>query len=456
MAGRRASRDAWNDTYLAEATKIVETAASYGIYTLLDMHQDVLSDAFCGEGIPRWALRVGPDKNFGEKHGFPWPLDRPPPEADLETRTHGPTLPIPTRFGCTKNQTKSTWPEREVSAAAASAYGQLYDSVNPHDPERGGYGAAGGPLGALLAPRGGHVPRTQLRPWVRADQRALRGQRVRESPSDGSGRRGPAQAAAGVRRSQRSDPGGGRGRAHLLCGRHLGRLRRAKVVREGFRRRRGRTLRQPQRPGVPLLRASAKRARRRLTSPRSARRGGSVGGMLTEFGSPGWFSRFTEAAAAAESLLQSWSMWEWKTFTKDAPGEDGNVQNAAWGADKTGVGGVVFTGSAVRPKVRRQLSRAYATAVAGETLTNSFDAESAVFRLSFRARLSCALPTEIFLPSAERYPSGFDLRGARRRCVVAVRRRRGRGLDRAIVDPARVKEGATVQSRPRRRGGSAV
>ena len=34
-------------------------AAEYGIYTLLDMHQDVLSGKFCGEGAPDWAIDTG-------------------------------------------------------------------------------------------------------------------------------------------------------------------------------------------------------------------------------------------------------------------------------------------------------------------------------------------------------------------------------------------------------------
>ena len=34
-------------------------AGSYGIYTLLDMHQDVLSGKFCGEGAPDWAVDTG-------------------------------------------------------------------------------------------------------------------------------------------------------------------------------------------------------------------------------------------------------------------------------------------------------------------------------------------------------------------------------------------------------------
>ncbi len=31
----------------------------YGIYIFLDMHQDVLSGKFCGEGAPDWAVDTG-------------------------------------------------------------------------------------------------------------------------------------------------------------------------------------------------------------------------------------------------------------------------------------------------------------------------------------------------------------------------------------------------------------
>ena len=67
------------------------SAGSYGIYTLLDMHQDVLSDKFCGEGIPDWAVDTGselwekkrvPVKPtyaylFSDAKGFPYPVDEP-------------------------------------------------------------------------------------------------------------------------------------------------------------------------------------------------------------------------------------------------------------------------------------------------------------------------------------------------------------------------------------------
>ena len=34
-------------------------AGQYGIYSLLDCHQDVLSEKFCGEGVPDWAVYTG-------------------------------------------------------------------------------------------------------------------------------------------------------------------------------------------------------------------------------------------------------------------------------------------------------------------------------------------------------------------------------------------------------------
>ena len=51
--------------------ELVSTAGEkYGIYSLLDMHQDVLAARFCGEGIPEWAVRQEVSGVFD----FPFPL----------------------------------------------------------------------------------------------------------------------------------------------------------------------------------------------------------------------------------------------------------------------------------------------------------------------------------------------------------------------------------------------
>lgn len=49
--GVQPSQDAFDDAYIKKLKYLVNAAAKRGIYTLLDMHQDVLSENFCGEGI---------------------------------------------------------------------------------------------------------------------------------------------------------------------------------------------------------------------------------------------------------------------------------------------------------------------------------------------------------------------------------------------------------------------
>ncbi|MHB1763103.1 MAG: cellulase family glycosylhydrolase [Acidimicrobiales bacterium] len=50
----------WNqataDAYLSKVQHTVDLLGRYGIFTLLDMHQDVYNQAFAGEGAPSWAV----------------------------------------------------------------------------------------------------------------------------------------------------------------------------------------------------------------------------------------------------------------------------------------------------------------------------------------------------------------------------------------------------------------
>ena len=50
--GFEPSPGSFNASYLAELTRVVVAAGAAGIYSLLDAHQDALSGATCGEGIP--------------------------------------------------------------------------------------------------------------------------------------------------------------------------------------------------------------------------------------------------------------------------------------------------------------------------------------------------------------------------------------------------------------------
>lgn len=57
----------YDTDYLASLSQTVQMLADHGIYTLLDMHQDLYSSTFAGEGAPEWATQTGglPNQNFG-------------------------------------------------------------------------------------------------------------------------------------------------------------------------------------------------------------------------------------------------------------------------------------------------------------------------------------------------------------------------------------------------------
>ncbi len=60
----------FNTTYYDIVRQTIDLLARYGIYTLLDVHQDGLSSKFClYDGAPLWVI----DKST-PRHPFPWPL----------------------------------------------------------------------------------------------------------------------------------------------------------------------------------------------------------------------------------------------------------------------------------------------------------------------------------------------------------------------------------------------
>ncbi|HEU4361208.1 MAG TPA: cellulase family glycosylhydrolase [Mycobacterium sp.] len=58
-AGVEPEPGVFDDAYLASIAQTVQTLASHGIYTVLNMHQDLYSSVFGGEGAPPWAVQTG-------------------------------------------------------------------------------------------------------------------------------------------------------------------------------------------------------------------------------------------------------------------------------------------------------------------------------------------------------------------------------------------------------------
>ncbi len=61
--------DTINSTYLDQVERVVDVLYKRGVYTILDLHQDVLSPRLCGEGAPEWVQTT--PQALG---GLPFPL----------------------------------------------------------------------------------------------------------------------------------------------------------------------------------------------------------------------------------------------------------------------------------------------------------------------------------------------------------------------------------------------
>eukprot|EP01126_Amoeba_proteus_P045922 TRINITY_DN516_c0_g1_i1.p1 TRINITY_DN516_c0_g1~~TRINITY_DN516_c0_g1_i1.p1 ORF type:complete len:518 (+),score=73.38 TRINITY_DN516_c0_g1_i1:63-1616(+) len=110
--GAEPQRGTFDPLYMREIQSIVDRSATYNISTLLDMHQDSISQLYCGEGAPEWAVTVNP-LLF---NSFPLPLGLP--------FSRDPVTKWPSPADCAKHQ----WADYQWSFAGADAYGKLYDS----------------------------------------------------------------------------------------------------------------------------------------------------------------------------------------------------------------------------------------------------------------------------------------------------------------------------------------
>ncbi|XP_028411016.1 endoglycoceramidase-like [Dendronephthya gigantea] len=102
----------FNETYLKTMVDLVTKAAEYGIYILLDMHQDVMSRRFCVEGFPSWTIDSEIAKNF------PFPLHEP---YKLDPETGFPSSEDCSRF---------SWATYYLTQAVGKSFENLYTNVD--------------------------------------------------------------------------------------------------------------------------------------------------------------------------------------------------------------------------------------------------------------------------------------------------------------------------------------
>lgn len=353
--GVEPQRAAFNDTYLDIIAGIVDMSAKHGIYSLLDMHQDVLSEKFCGEGAPAWAVEPG------AVPGFPEPLARPFPI--------NPATGLPFPEDCAKFQ----WPQYFETMAVNAAYQAFYSNRDGIANSwamfwlkvamrfKGAEAVLGYEL--INEPWAGDVfaDPSLIIPTV-ADRKNL--QPLYDMVS-GVVRAVDAQHPllfAGVTWDDT-----GVGFDHVPGG-------------DGYRNKSVLAYHFYIPPQIEL------QTTMRIRAADMARLG--CGGMMTEFNCGS-----VPEMEAADQFLQSWIGWEYKRFVPLT-----GFSDCLWLSNGT-----------VNAVNARALARTYARAVAGRTQLMQFSPATGVFTLVYRMDPQIALPTEIFASSQWYYLSGWEV-----------------------------------------------
>jgi endoglycosylceramidase len=112
-------KDKVDMSWFNKMDEIIDKAGSqYGIYTLLDGHQDAWAQKFCGTGVPDYVAAYG-------GNNFPIPLTNEPVPVD-------PSTGYPNRTVC-DSINDNNWPMFQFTRAISQAVGCLYNGVDGLD-----------------------------------------------------------------------------------------------------------------------------------------------------------------------------------------------------------------------------------------------------------------------------------------------------------------------------------
>jgi endoglycosylceramidase len=360
--GVEPQRGQYNETYLATLKYIVDELSKRGIYTLVDFHQDILSEKFCGEGVPLWAAEPHEDTP-----SFPSPLNKGQPFAVDENG-------VPSKADCDKND----WSSYQFSKATARAYQALYDN---YDGLRNAFQdywvklaqtfkESTGVVGYELfnEPWAGDIfsNPTLLVPGV-ADSVNL--QYFYDVVS--SGIRSTDDKHIIFFESTTWDDTVPVGFTHVPGG--DGWASKSALSYHFY--------------VPPNLNRESQFAARAKDAARL-----KCGAMLTEFN---FVPDENLTMDLADQYLQSWIGWEFKPFFP-ITGYGYNIYNQADGKLNT--------------RMVETMTRTYARAIAGRTLSMSFNITTHDFQLRYLQNSSCVLPTEIYVNTEYHYPNGYQVK----------------------------------------------
>ena len=378
------------DAYLAHVAATVDILAAHGIYSLLDMHQDVYNEAFNGEGAPDWAVCTGdpvtgtpvaPDNRQSWNQNYSEP-------AVVNVFNHFWNNDV---VGDLQGEY-----DRALGALAARFHGNQwvigYDLFNePFSAEI--YTAAGAAefdqrLKCAYAGRA-HQPANACPPGVPADgmipalRHAGSTQMVFYEPDVSADFGNPSFIGPIPFDNLVLN-------FHDYC-----------LVGGTFGSGSGNT------PDCNLTEPGtfSNKSRERQFSA-SAEQPHGPGWFLSEFGASDDLADISRMATLADQNLIGWTYWAWKQY-HDPTGSADHLES-------------MFAGDVtLKPEKAALLVRTYAQAVAGTPTAMSFDPGSGDFRLQYQPDQTVTAPTEVFVPVAMHYPNGYCATAAGARITSA-------------------------------------
>ncbi len=365
--------------YLRRLRETVALLGRYHIYTILDMHQDVYSELFDGEGAPDWAVCTD---------GLP--STRPPGRWSLEYGNAAAGMAY-----------HHFW-TNDVVGDLQGQYDEVWGMVAAyfrHVPWVLGYDPFNEPFSTSVIRRGSRHFDGQLECFYTG--RAFVGRPLHGAPPIHCPTDDPAVGV--VPTILANDPGAlvfdepddyaSRGfptylgpmdfpglvfNVHVYC------AARNPVTGNPT--------------DVATCAAQEARALRRRSADRAAMASpaqpGGPAWFVSEFGATSDPTLLADFTAEADRHLVGWAYWAWKYY-----------------GDPTGsrAESLVMADGHLR-STARVLSQAYPEAVAGTPLSLSWTAGSAAFALTYRPDHAVRAPTVVFVPTAVHYPDGYCAR----------------------------------------------
>jgi endoglycosylceramidase len=367
------------DAYVQRLDATIALLGSYGIYSLIDMHQDVYNEVFGGEGAPDWAVCTGGVKPRPELNVPNWSVNLQGPGVDT-AYAHFWDNDV---MGNLQGEFDSIW-ARVAADFRDNPWVIGYDPFNE--------------------PYGPGVPPQSSGAQFDAELQCFY-----------TGRAHPGQSQSGrpvtcpvddpavglIPRIEAADPN------HLVFyegnyatdsgpANHIGPMPFPRLVLNFHDYCFLHVPNGPEPPSYATVCTPSEdlvfteHADQRVRDSTPEQPGGPAS-LLTEFGATTDAADLARVTSDADAHLTGWIYWQWLDY--DDP--TGSHDSGLWPP------------SPPTPAMLTVLSRTYAAAIAGRPTATSFDPVSGDFTLRFRPDSEITEPTVIFVPVATHYPDGY-------------------------------------------------